>query len=100
MRELYGKDGDMSKPVPLRNDDSQHLLLIKYTKPGCLSTFVCDEAHMLRSRRALYHACMHLAYAAKACIALTATPFYTGPRVRNRVAAVAKTTLTNHRRIF
>jgi SNF2 family DNA or RNA helicase len=90
MKELYGKDGDMNKPMPLRSDDSQHLLLLKYTKPGCISTFVCDEAHMLRSRRALYSACMHLARAAKANIALTATPFYTGPRVRKSVTAIVQ----------
>jgi hypothetical protein len=82
MKDLYGKDGDMSAPIPNQPDSYQHLLLCKYTSPGSLSTFVCDEAHILRSRRALYSACMHLSLAAKAQIALTATPFYTGARVR------------------
>lgn len=81
MKELYGKDGDMNKPILGHQDDYKDLLLLKFKDQGTISTFVCDEAHNIRSRRALYHGCMRLAKSAKAVLALSATPFYTGPRV-------------------
>lgn len=81
MKDLYGKDGDMNKPPNRTISDFKHLLLVKFSNVGSISTFICDEAHNIRSRRTLYNASMLLAKSAKAVIGLTATPFYTGPKV-------------------
>lgn len=72
-----------SPGATFHDEQNQHLLFVKYAAPGSISTCVMDEAHNLRSRKVLYHGCLQLGKAALVRVALTATPFVTGPRVRS-----------------